>query len=194
VITYFRADGVDGSITVDPGTTVTLSWEWARVDEAYLDPGSTPMACPAMPCTYDVTPGATTTYTLRAINAAGSAEATVTVEIAEAPALPDLTIVELTVNPPNPGWGDPIHARVRVANTGGSTSDPTILRWWWGDQDFDLCQWDVPATNPGAGWMFECDVDNFYESYTTTATVDPFDTVDEIDEGNNTQEFEVTVG
>jgi hypothetical protein len=80
-ITYFRANGTAGSITVNAGTTVTLSWEWQRVSEGYLDPGNIAMACPAMPCTYQVTPAATTTYTLRAVNAAGTDTKTVTVNV-----------------------------------------------------------------------------------------------------------------
>jgi hypothetical protein len=80
-ITYFRANGTAGSITVNAGTGVTLSWEWQRVSEGYLDPGNIPMACPAMPCTYQVTPGETTTYTLRAVGPGGQATAQVTVVV-----------------------------------------------------------------------------------------------------------------
>jgi hypothetical protein len=84
-ITYFRADGTDGSITVNSGTTVTLSWEWERVSEGYLDPGNIPMICPAMPCTYQVSPTANTTYTLRAVNPSGTDSKTVTVNVTTAP-------------------------------------------------------------------------------------------------------------
>jgi hypothetical protein len=80
-ITYFRANGTAGSITVNAGTLVTLSWEWQRVSEGYLDPGNIPMACPAMPCTYQVTPGETTTYTLRAVGPGGQTTAQVTVVV-----------------------------------------------------------------------------------------------------------------
>ena len=82
-ITYFRANGTAGSITVNAGTKVTLSWEWQRVSEGYLDPGNTPMACPAMPCTYQVIPPATTTYTLRAVGPGGLTSALVTVVIVQ---------------------------------------------------------------------------------------------------------------
>jgi hypothetical protein len=80
-ITYFHANGTPGSITVNAGTKVTLSWEWQRVSEGYLDPGNTPMACPAMPCTYEVTPAETTTYTLRAVGPGGETTAQVTVVV-----------------------------------------------------------------------------------------------------------------
>ena len=81
VISYLRANGTAGSITVPAGTNVTLSWEWERVSEGYLDPGNIPMACPAMPCTYQVTPGATTTYILRAVGPGGQTSAQVTVVV-----------------------------------------------------------------------------------------------------------------
>lgn len=82
-ITSFLANGVAGSIAVAPSTTVTLSWSYERTAEAYLDPGDIPLACP--PCTYIVTPAATTTYKLRAYNAVGSDEETVTVNVTGAP-------------------------------------------------------------------------------------------------------------
>jgi hypothetical protein len=80
-IIYFRANGTAGSITVPPGTMVTLSWEWEQVTAGYLDPGNVPLPCPAMPCTFKAAPPGTTTYTLRAINATGVVSKTVTVEI-----------------------------------------------------------------------------------------------------------------
>jgi hypothetical protein len=81
IITYFYANGVAGSVTVKAGTQVNLSFEWQRVSEGYLDPGNIPMACPAMPCTYQVTPAQTTTYTLRALGPGGQATAQVTVVV-----------------------------------------------------------------------------------------------------------------
>jgi hypothetical protein len=84
-IIYFRANGTEQSITVAPGTMVTLSWEWEQVSAGYLDPGNVPMACPAMPCTFKAAPPATTTYTLRAINPTGVVSKTVTVEISAGP-------------------------------------------------------------------------------------------------------------
>jgi PKD repeat protein len=85
VIKYFHANGQAGSITVSSGTMVTLSWEWERVSEGYLDPGNHPMACPAMPCTFKASPPGTTTYTLRAVNASGADTESVTVNIGSAP-------------------------------------------------------------------------------------------------------------
>jgi hypothetical protein len=192
-ITYFRADGTDGSITVDPGTTVTLGWEWERVEEGYLDPGNIPLACPTMPCTYDVSPAATTTYTLRAVNSVGTDEATVAVVIEEAPVLPDLYIAGLVVNPQDPGWGDPVQASVDVGNMGNAASGPYQVLWRYGDGDFDVCEWNMTSLPAGDGGTLHCDVDHMYEPYTTVATVDPFDEVEESNEDNNSMEFSVDV-
>jgi len=80
-INYFHANGTPGSTTVNAGAVVNLSFEWQRVSEGYLDPGNIPMACPAMPCTYEVIPPATTTYTLRAVGPGGQTTAQVTVVV-----------------------------------------------------------------------------------------------------------------
>jgi hypothetical protein len=88
VITYLRANGTAGSITVNVGAKVTLSWEWQRVSEGHLDPGNIPMACPAMPCTYQVSPAATTTYTLRALGPGGQTTAQVTVMVIQSSPTP----------------------------------------------------------------------------------------------------------
>jgi hypothetical protein len=98
-ILYFRANGQEGSIAVNPGATVTLSWEWERVSEGHLDPGNVALACPAMPCSYQVTPGASTTYTLRAVNPSGSDTKTVTVDILAAPS-PTPTNITGVIAPP----------------------------------------------------------------------------------------------
>jgi hypothetical protein len=149
-IAYFRANGAAGSITVNPDTTVTLSWEWQRVSEGYLDPGNTPMACPAMPCTYQVKPAASTTYTLRAVNAAGSDTETVTVNVTSPPPLtftfsptsgPPGSDVELSLSRPVEGVtvyfaGRVLPKRVsdggsrlRVTIPGDATSGYFELKW-----------------------------------------------------------------
>jgi hypothetical protein len=136
-ITYLRANGTAGSITVNPGNTVTLSWEWQRVSEGYLDPGNIPMACPAMPCTYQVSPSANTTYTLRAVNAAGSDTETVTVNVTSPPPLtftfsptsgPAGSDVELYLSRPAEGLTVYFGGRVlpKVVLDGGSRLRVTI--------------------------------------------------------------------
>jgi hypothetical protein len=81
LIKYFRANGQDGSYTATPGESVILTWDWERVGAAYLDPGNVPLVCPTMPCNKVVTPAATTTYTLKAINSVATTKLSVTVEI-----------------------------------------------------------------------------------------------------------------
>jgi len=81
IIKYFKANGQTGTYNATLNDSVLLSWEWERVQAGYLDPGNVPLVCPAMPCTFIVKPPATTTYTLRAINAGITTKATVTVKI-----------------------------------------------------------------------------------------------------------------
>jgi hypothetical protein len=110
-ITYLRANGTAGSITVDAGTGVTLSWEWQRVSEGYLDPGNIPMACPAMPCTYQVTPAETTAYTLRAVGPGGQTTAQVTVVVIQR------TSIEITESSDDMDWPDANCSGCQYANT-----------------------------------------------------------------------------
>jgi hypothetical protein len=81
IIKYFKANGQSGTYNAVLNESVILSWEWERVQAGYLDPGNVPMVCPAMPCNFIVKPPATTTYTLRAINATATTKASVTVKI-----------------------------------------------------------------------------------------------------------------
>ena len=81
VIKYFRANGQNQTYNAILNESVILSWEWERVQAGYLDPGNVPLVCPAMPCTFIVKPPATTTYTLRAINAGITTTKSVTVKI-----------------------------------------------------------------------------------------------------------------
>jgi hypothetical protein len=191
-ITYFRANGSDGPITVAPGTAVTLSWEWERVNEGYLDPGNIPMACPAMPCTYEVSPTATTTYTLRAVNSAGTDEEAVTVEVARP--LADLVVDELTITPPNPEWGGSVHVRVGIYNAGEGAAGPFKVLWRYGSEDFDVCEWNMPSLDPGDGGILECDVEHVYTSFTTVANVDWRGEVEESNEANNSRSSPMNVG
>ncbi len=190
-IAYFRANGTEGSISVAPGTTVTLSWEWARVDEGYLDPGNIPMACPAMPCTYDVSPAATTTYTLRASNAAGTDEATVTVQIE---ALPDLYITELSLDPVSPHQGQLVNVRVAVYNGGNAPAGHQRVIWRAAGPTVG-CEWDIASLAALGGRVLNCTYtySGWNPNYITTAVADVDDEVAESDEENNSRELVVNV-
>ena len=191
-ITYFRANGTAGSITVAPETTVTLSWEWERVEEGYLDPDNIAMACPGMPCTYEVSPEATTIYTLRAVNTAGMDEEAVTVVVARP--LADLLIDELTIAPPNPEWGGSIHVRVGIYNAGEGAAGPFKVLWRYGSGDFDVWEWNRSSLGPGDGEILECDVEHVYRSYATVANVDWRGEVEESNEANNSRSSPMNVG
>ncbi len=190
-IAYFRANGSEGTITVDAGTTVTLSWEWERADEGYLDPGNIPLGCPSMPCTYNVSPGSSTTYTLRAINSVGTDEASVTVQVSQ---LPDLAVTGLLVTPSDAPWGGSVQVRFDVANLGGGPSGPYKIVWRYGAGDFDVIEENKPSLPAGSGGTVNWTLPNIYASYNTVAAVDPFNEVEESDEGNNQEQFMVTVG
>ncbi len=190
-IAYFRANGSEGTITVDPGSTVTLSWEWQRVDEGYLDPGSIPLGCPSMPCTYDVSPGSSTTYTLRAVNSAGTDEATVTVDVAQ---LPDLAVSGLLVTPSDAAWGGSVQVRFDVANLGAGPSGPYKIIWRYGTGDLDVIEENKPSLPPGNGGTVNWTLSHIYAPYNTVAAVDPLNEVEESQEGNNQEEYFVDVG
>jgi hypothetical protein len=195
-ISYFRANGTEGSITVDAGTRVTLSWEWERVDEGYLDPGNVALACPSMPCTYNVTPGSTTTYTLRAINSAGTAEASVTVQVEAAPAgEPDLVVEGLVIDPSPVRRGESMEVAIDVRNQGDAPSGAFAALWEWGPMAGDVCEWELESLPPGGGDTLRCTAENVQEGHLSVATVDWRGEVDESDEDNNSMElgFGITV-
>jgi len=189
-IHYFHANGTEGSITVDAGATVTLSWEWERVTEGYMDPGNVGLACPAMPCTRNVSPGSNTTYTLRAVNASGTAEASVTVNVRAAATLgPDLTIENLLVTPANPYVGSSAEAVLDVVNVGDEPSGPFAVLWKWGPDDSEVCEWERPSLAPGGRETLRCTAEIVRSPYLTQATVDWRDEVDETDDDNNSMDF-----
>jgi hypothetical protein len=203
-ITYFRANGTEGSISVAPGTTVTLSWEWERVQEGYLDPGSIAMVCPAMPCNYDVSPGSTTTYTLRAVNAVDAVEATVTVEITPV-APPDLRVTDLAISPGVLIKNTPFHALATLHNDGtGALSNVTVrVEDHFSHPQVSCSNMDMATTihettvNLDAGQSLPVDytvmVDSAWE-HLICMKVDPDNDVAESDDDNNAQGEMVLVG
>jgi hypothetical protein len=193
-ITYFRANGAEGSITVAAGTAVTLSWEWERVEEGYLDPGNVALACPAMPCPHNVTPASTTTYTLRAVNSAGTAEASVTVQVEGAVAGgPDLVPEGVTITPSPVEQNTSMEGAVGVRNQGDEPSGPYAVLWKWGPGDGDVCEWEEGSLAPGSSRTLTCTVEDVQHAYLTVATVDWRGEVDESNEDNNSMEREFGV-
>ena len=196
LINYFRANGAEGSITVDAGTTVTLSWEWERVSEGHLDPGNVGLACPTMPCTRNVSPGSTTTYTLRAINSSGTAEDSVTVEVraGSGGSGPDLVVDNLVVTPSEVEYGTSMEVAVGVMNVGDMPSGPYAVRWQWGREAGEVCEWEQPSLPARNGGTLRCTVDEVVGvAQPTVATVDSRGQVDESNEDNNSKELTIRV-
>ena len=107
-----------------------------------------------------------------------------------APAEPDLTISEFSVNPATPTQGENVHVRVRAHNAGTADSGGFKMEWY-GLSTFasPSCNWNiVGGVVAGGSVLMECDY-SFASWYpvnkTTIAYIDTDDQVDESNEGNN---------
>jgi hypothetical protein len=110
------------------------------------------------------------------------------------PGKPDLVLDGLSVVPSDPDWGDSIEVNVDVSNMGTEASGPYKVLFRWGGGDFDVCEWDKTSLPPMNGGTLHCTVDHIYQSYTTEATVDWRNTVEESNEDNNSMTRRVEVG
>jgi hypothetical protein len=110
------------------------------------------------------------------------------------PGMPDLVLQGLSVVPSDPDWGDSIEVAVDVVNMGHAPAGPHSILFRYGSGDFDVCEWNHPALDPGGGGTNRCTVDHVYVSYTTEATVDWRDAVDESNEDNNSMQMAMEVG
>ena len=107
-----------------------------------------------------------------------------------APAEPDLTISEFSINPATPTQGENVHVRVRAHNAGTADSGGFKMEWY-GLSTFasPSCNWNiVGGLVAGGSVLMECDY-SFASWYpvnkTTIAYIDTDDQVDESNEGNN---------
>ncbi|BBB47560.1 NBR1-Ig-like domain-containing protein [Pelolinea submarina] len=107
-----------------------------------------------------------------------------------APAEPDLTISEFSINPATPTQGENVHVRVRAHNAGTADSGGFKMEWY-GLSTFasPSCNWNiVGGLVAGGSVLMECDY-SFASWYpvnkTTIAYIDTDDQVDESSEGNN---------
>jgi hypothetical protein len=112
----------------------------------------------------------------------------------EEPGQPDLVLDGLSVVPSDPDWGGSLQVAVDVSNMGSADSGPYSVLFRWGSGDFDVCEWNQSSLPPMNGGTLRCTVDNIYVSYTTEATVDWRDAVDESNEDNNSMTRRVEVG
>jgi hypothetical protein len=143
-----------------------------------------------MPCTYNVTPGSTTTYTLRAVNSAGTAEASVTVQVEAAPAgQPDLVVEGMVITPDPVEQGTSMEVAIDVGNQGDAPSGPFAAMWEWGPMAGDVCEWELESLPPGHGGTLRCTAEHVVREHLTVATVDWRGEVDESDEDNNSMEL-----
>jgi subtilase family serine protease len=104
-----------------------------------------------------------------------------------AAALPDLTIENLYLDPPNPGLGGYATANILIANYGSGAAGSFQVWYQWGpDIDLNVCVFPMSG-GLGAGtdtWV-ACSVGPFLYNYDTAATVDYYLQVDESVENNN---------
>jgi subtilase family serine protease len=108
------------------------------------------------------------------------------------PELPDLVLLQLYVNPPNPAAGDSVEVSIDVANDGYAPSGSYTVVWRYGSAGPDYCEWNQGPLPPASGGTLHCTVE-MYESYTTVAEVDWEGNVDESDEDNNRLTLHVDV-
>ena len=108
-----------------------------------------------------------------------------------AAALPDLTIEDLDLEPPNPGSGGYATASIVVANDGSGDAGPYQLQYYWGASN--SCDWWMDPLPAGAEATVSCHVGPFGGPYTTYAYADTGAEVTESNENNNRRELYVEV-
>jgi len=186
------AYNVDGAASDPWAVTVEVVEEGEAVPTATTAPGE-PTATSAPPppeATDTVAPEPTDTAEPEPTDTAEPAPT----DTPEPPALPDLVLDSLSVNPPNPAWGGSVEVTVGVGNFGDAPSGPYSVLWRYGTGDFDVCEWNKTSLPPMNGGTMHCTVDEIYASYDTVATVDWREEVDESDEDNNSAQLMVNVG
>jgi subtilase family serine protease len=108
-----------------------------------------------------------------------------------APALPDLTIEELSLNP-WPYWGNESDARITVANYGSGDAGSFTLYYWWGDTQ--RCEFRIDPLPAGAEVTTSCHVGPFWYPFNTYAIADVISEVAESNEDNNRRDLNVEAG
>jgi len=125
VIDYFRSEPSERA------GCYYLHWDLHEASAAYLN-GEGVIA----PDSREVCPEETTTYTLRAENAVGSVEETVTIEVGGAPppppaaGQPDLEIGEVSVWVPMPVDPKRVAVTIEVRNVGSGPAGAFTVRWY----------------------------------------------------------------
>ena len=108
-----------------------------------------------------------------------------------AAALPDLTIVELSLNP-WPYWGQESDARITVANIGSGDAGSFQLQYFWAESE--ACWWPMDPLPAGAEVTVSCHVGPFWYPFNTYAYADVGAEVTESSDDNNRQDLYVEAG
>ena len=106
-------------------------------------------------------------------------------------AMPDLTIVELSLNP-WPYWGNESDARITVANIGSGDAGAFTLYYWWAENE--RCEFRMDPLPAGAEVTKSCHVGPFWSSFNTYAMADVLSEVAESNEDNNRRDLYVEAG
>jgi hypothetical protein len=192
VIAFFTA----APASIRAGECTTLSW--GKVDyaaEVTIDNGIGGVATPG---SREICPGKATTYVMTAVGPGGTTESRLTVNVLAAPppSLPDLVIESILFEPNPCYWGQSCKVQVKVRNDGAVDAGHFVVRWAPAGEEVVPVEWDVGGLNAGQDkvlkyiWI----PSQANEAWSTSATVDVYDEVVEIEEGvANTLEKTITV-
>ncbi|MEJ2208222.1 MAG: FHA domain-containing protein [Anaerolineae bacterium] len=192
VIAFFTANPAQ----IQAGECTTLSW--GKVDYASEVTIDHDIGGVATPGSKEVCLGTTTTYVITALGPGGTTETelTVTVSPGQLGNLPDL-VVESILFEPNPCYRlQKCKVRIKIRNDGTLAADHFVLRWAPQGRETVSVEWDLLGL--AAGEEKELDYtwipDEARENWPTTATVDAYKEVDELEEaGTNSLEQAITV-
>jgi hypothetical protein len=192
VIAFFSARPA----RVEAGECLTLTW--GKVDyatEVTIDNGIGGVATPGET---EICPGTTTSYRMTALGPGGTTESQVVAEVSpvQLAELADL-VIESIVFEPNPCYRvSKCKVRVKVRNDGFLDAGPFVLRWAPEGDEAVPVEWDVPglAARQETELTYTWLPSRVRESWPTTAMVDVYGQVEEIEEGEgNSRTQEITV-
>jgi hypothetical protein len=192
VIAFFSARPA----RIEAGECVTLTW--GKVDyatEVTVDNGIGGVATPGEA---EICPARTTNYLMTAVGPGGITESQVAVEVSPVQ-LADLAdlVVESIVFEPNPCFRvSKCKVRVKVRNDGPVDAGPFVLRWAPEGTEAVPVEWDVPGLAARQEWelTYTWLPSRVRDGWPTTATVDVYGQVEEIEEGEgNSRTQEITV-
>lgn len=118
-------------------------------------------------------------------------------DIGEAGAQADLFISELSLSPAIPEQGQPVDVRLGVYNRGTVPAGRFKVEWWAGENyPSPACTWAVENLAARGGRILECryaGYPSWYSKLVTKAVADPFGSVAETEEANNTRTMTIQV-